>query len=295
VKRDDLTGLALGGNKVRKLEYLVAEAQAVGARTLLTFGAVQSNHCRQTAAAAARANMDCVLVLGGSRPARMDGNVLLDSLFGAELVWAGERDRERVWLETFERLWAEGRRPHRIPYGGSNAVGAAAYAMAMEEFLSQGLEVELIVFASSSAGTQAGLVAGARLFGFPGRVLGISVDMPADQLRSRVAGLAVEVAAALGESLAVSPDEVEVSDRYCQAGYGVLTDLEREAIREFGRSEGLLLDPVYTGRAGGGLIDMVRRGEIGRNTRTLFWHTGGAPAIFAYSEQLTPPQDPSPR
>jgi D-cysteine desulfhydrase len=282
VKRDDQTGLAFGGNKTRKLEFLLAEAQAQGADTLITAGAVQSNHCRQTAAAAAKFGLDCILVLTGEPPERASANLLLDELLGARLVWAGGREhRERVLAETFEQVKAEGKRPYLVPYGGSNAVGALGYAFAMEEFLQQGIEADWIVFASSSGGTQAGLTLGARRFGFRGRLLGISVDEPRRSLQVRVANLAAETSEKFGERIEFSPDEILVNDDYCAAGYGVLTGAEREAVRLFARLEGLLLDPVYTGRAAAGLIDLARKGFFGRNETVLFWHTGGQPALFA--------------
>ncbi len=286
VKRDDLTGLAFGGNKTRKLEFLVAEAQAQGAQTLITVGAGQSNHCRQTAAAAARAGMRCILVLAGSPPASVNGNVLLDTLLGAELVWSGERDRMVCFEETLQQAERQGRRPYRIPYGGSSPLGAAAYAQALAEFLQQGVPADRLVLASSSGGTQAGLVAGARLFGFRGRITGISVDQPADGLRETVAELATRTAALLGERLSIHPGEIDVDDGFLGEGYGVMSDLERQAIRAFAADEGLLLDPVYTGRAAGGMLARIREGRIGRDERVLFWHTGGTPALFAYAAGL---------
>lgn len=286
VKRDDQTGLAFGGNKTRKLEFLLAEAQSQGADTLLTAGAVQSNHCRQTAAAAARFGFDCFLVLTGDPPERPSANLLLDGLLGATIVWAGGREhRERLLAETFERLRAEGRRPYLVPYGGSNPTGALGYVFAMEELMAQkpcdGQPPDWIVFASSSGGTQAGLTLGARLFGYRGRLLGISVDEPRANLQVRAAGLAAETSEKFGKRIEFSPAEIAVNDDYCQAGYGVLTEAEREAVRLFARLEGLLLDPVYTGRAAAGLIDLARKGFFGKDESVLFWHTGGQPALFA--------------
>lgn len=286
VKRDDQTGLALGGNKTRKLEFLVAEAQEQRADTLITAGAAQSNHCRQTAAAAARFGFECVLVLTGEPPKRASANLLLDGLFGARIVWADRReDRDRTLQETFEQAKGGGKRPYLVPYGGSNPTGALGYAFAMEELMAQkpcgGRPPDWIVFASSSAGTQAGLALGARLFGFRGRLLGISVDEPRDRLQVRAAALATEASEKFGKRLEFSPEEILVNDEYCQAGYGVLTEAERQAIRLFAQSEGLLLDPVYTGRAAAGLIDLARKGWFGDDETVLFWHTGGQPALFA--------------
>jgi D-cysteine desulfhydrase family pyridoxal phosphate-dependent enzyme len=281
VKRDDQTGLAFGGNKTRKLEFLVAEARATGARTLITAGAVQSNHCRQTAAAAARFGFDCLLVLAGVQPSQASGNLLLDHLLGAEIVWAEPGKRQAVLEQTFQSAWEAGRRPYMIPYGGSNTTGAAAYVFALKELLDQGHNPDWIVFASSSGGTQSGLVAGARLLGFQGKILGISVDESRQILQERVAALATATADLLGESEKFSLQDVLVSDQYLGEGYGVMGAPEREAITLFARSEGLLLDPVYTGRAAAGLVDLIRQGFFETGQEVLFWHTGGSPALFA--------------
>lgn len=287
VKRDDQTGLAMGGNKTRKLEFLLAEAQANGARTLITAGAAQSNHCRQTAAAAARYGFDCILLLAAPQgePARAPqtstGNILLDQLFGAEIVWAERQHREQALKDTFQQAWEAGRRPYLIPYGGSNPTGAAAYAYAMQEFVEQQVPIDWIVFPSSSGGTQAGLALGSRLFNFPGRVLGISVDEEARVLQERVADLASRTADLLGERMEFAPTDILVNADYLGGGYGVMGEKEKEAIYLFASQEGLLLDPVYTGRAAAGLVDLIRSGFFKSGEAVLFWHTGGAPALFA--------------
>ncbi len=297
VKRDDQTGLAMGGNKTRKLEFLVAEAQANGARTLITAGALQSNHCRQTAAAAARYGFGCILVLypagdqadSADQASHRSANLLLDGLLGAEIIHTRRNQRDQTLKEVFQAAWDAGRRPYMIPYGGSNVTGAASYVYAMKEFLSQRPTADWIVFPSSSGGTQAGLALGATLFGFSGKVLGISVDEPRDVLKERVAKLATETADFLGESLKLNPDDILVNADYLGGGYGVMGSAEREAIDLFARQEALLLDPVYTGRAAAGLIDLVRKGFFSAQDRVLFWHTGGTPALFAdaYREQLS--------
>lgn len=292
VKRDDLTGLAFGGNKTRKLELLLAQAHREGADTLVTVGAQQSNHCRQTAAAAARGGLRCTLVLGGPEPMNAQGNVLLDRLLGADLVWAGDQTLDSAYEQTLATLNQEGSNPYAIPYGGSNPFGVAAYALAMNELLQSGPAPDRIVVASSSGGTQAGLLLGAALYGFEGRITGISVDPGAEELGfivSRLIGDAVEEF-----DLEIEPPtEVEVVDEYVGDGYAVLGELERGAIRSAARAEGLLLDPVYTGRAFGGMLDMIRKGQIGLGERVLFWHTGGTPALFAYGEGLLSRTDTS--
>jgi D-cysteine desulfhydrase family pyridoxal phosphate-dependent enzyme len=286
VKRDDQTGLAFGGNKTRKLELLLAEAQAHGARMLCTRGAPQSNHCRQTAAAARRVGLDCSLVLTGQRPEHTQANLLLDTLLGAEIVWSGDGDPDMVLKQVFDDAWSSGQRPYLIPYGGSNALGAVAYAAAMAEFIAQGIAVDRIVHATSSGGTQAGLILGSRLYGFEGHILGISIDPTAEALRPRIAALVRDTADKLGSPLTGEGAEIHVVDDYLGQGYAQMGELEREAISLFARHEGILLDPVYTGRAAGGMIDLIRRGKIDPDERVLFWHTGGTPALFAYADEL---------
>ncbi len=285
VKRDDQTGLAFGGNKTRKLEFLVAEAQAQGADTLLSTGAMQSNHCRQTAAAAAKFGFDCILVLVGQPPIQASGNLLLDQLFGAELIWVEKSRRDGFLQETFEKTSAQGKKPYLVPYGGSSPTGALGYVYAMEEFVGQKVKADWIVFASSSGGTQSGLVLGKRVFGYKGQVLGISIDEPQRILQEHVARLASETSGRLGQRIEFAADEVLVNDEYAKPGYGVLTGVEREAISLFAKYEGLLLDPVYTGRAAAGLIDLIRKGFFKKDETVLFWHTGGQPALFAEKYQ----------
>jgi len=282
IKRDDQTGLAFGGNKTRKLEFLVAEAREQGAKTLISGGALQSNHCRQTAAAAARFGFECILVLTGEKSQHASGNLLLDQLFGAEIVYVADRkDREGILQETFDRATNEGKKPYLVPYGGSNATGALGYAFAMKELIDQNVIADWIVFASSSGGTQAGLLLGQRIFGFSGRVLGISVDESEEWLTGEVSKLASATSEKVGERIEFTPADVLVNADYCGAGYGVVTEREREALRLFASCEGLLLDPVYTGRAAAGMIDLIRTGFFKTNETVLFLHTGGQPALFA--------------
>lgn len=281
VKRDDQTGLAIGGNKTRKLEYVVAEAVANQARTLISVGAAQSNHCRQTAAIAARMGMRCILVLNGDPQQAPNGNLLLDQLFGAEIVWTTREQREDTLVRVFEQAWETGLRPFLVPLGASTPTGSLGYHNAFNEFLSQGVDVDWIVVASSSAGTQAGLALGAALAKWPGKILGISIDSAADELRKAVARLANQAGLLLGEDVQLTPGDIHVNDEYLGAGYGILGAPEIEAIQLFARYEGLLLDPVYTGRAGAGLIGLIRSGFFKPGEKVLFWHTGGTPALFA--------------
>ncbi len=290
IKRDDQTGLATGGNKTRKLEYLVADALAQEADTLVTAGAAQSNHARQTAAAAAKFGLACTLALRGKEPTQVRGNLLLDRLLGAEVVWAEDQPLPNVMGQVAEELQAAGHRPYVIPYGGSNPVGASGYVAAMEELLAQCAERDLhfdhVVLPSSSGGTQAGLAVGARVLGFEGHILGISIDLQADALRYRLGDLATATAGHLELELTFAPEGFSVDDGYLGGGYGVVGDLEREAIRTVASTEGVLLDPVYTGRAFGGLLDLIRRSAFQPDERVLFWHTGGTAGLFAYGGEL---------
>jgi len=292
VKRDDQTGLATGGNKTRKLEFLVADALDRHMDTLITAGAPQSNHARQTAAAAAKMGLKCVLVLraGGQPPSSRQGNLLLDELLGAEIRWAQREAVEATMMETANELSVKGYAPYLIPYGGSNPIGATGYVAAMEELMEQAQQMNLrfdrIVFASSSSGTQAGLVVGAKATDYTGQVLGISVDEKRGDLQAKVAKLATETAAHLGQIMKFAPGDVDVNADYLGAGYAIMGEPERQAIQLAAQTEGLLLDPVYTGRAFAGMLDLIRKGSIRRDETVLFWHTGGTPALFAYAEEL---------
>ena len=292
VKRDDLTGLGLGGNKVRKLAFLMADALRQHADMVLTTGAQQSNHARQTAAAAAKMGLPCVLVLGGDAPATAQGNYLLDRLLGAEVRWAGERPLLPALTAEADELRRAGHRPYVIPYGGSNAMGICGFVAALVELVQQaqarGITFDAIVVASSSGGTQTGLALGARALDYPARVVGISIAEEAAPFRQQLAELAAETSALLGLDFTLTPEEFHVADGYLGGGYGVVGELERAAISLVARTEGLLVDPVYTGRAMGGLDDLIRRGEFIVGERVLFWHTGGAPALFACDGELLP-------
>ncbi len=293
IKRDDLTGLALGGNKTRKLEFLVGQALAQGADTVVTLGAAQSNHCRQTAAAAAKAGLKCILILNGRKPDVPNGNLLLNELFGATEHWI-ERTQRAVKIKSLdEELRAAGHKPYLVPVGGSNGVGAVGYVVAMLELMEQlratGQRVDHLVFGSSSGGTQAGMTLGARLGGFVGRVTGLSIDKNDPEhfeYETEVAQIANECAQYIGADVRLTKDDIEVVYGYKGEGYGVVGDLEREAIRLMARTEGIVLDPVYAGRAFGALVDLIRRDRFKRDETVLFWHTGGAPALFAYAREM---------
>lgn len=290
IKRDDQTGLATGGNKTRKLEFTVGEALRQGADTLVTMGAVQSNHARQTAAAAAATGLRCILVLRGHAPAAATGNLLLDHLLGARVVFSGELSREEVAERVVAEERAVGRRPFLVPIGASDEMGAPGYVAAIEELQSQlrerNLNVDRIVVASSSFGTQAGMCVGAKRLGLKLQVTGIAIDSSAEELRQGVARIASRTEKRLGLEPSVSPSEVVGYDGYLGGGYAVMGEPEREAILLAARTEGVLLDPVYTGRAMAGLIDLIRKGEFGAGETIVFWHTGGSAALYAYGPQL---------
>jgi D-cysteine desulfhydrase len=290
IKRDDQTGLALGGNKTRKLEFLAADALAKGCDHLVTTGAPQSNHCRQTAAAAAQLGLGCSLVLRGAEPPEITGNLLLDKLLGAELIWTEGRSPQELLPEVAERLRSEEHNPYVIPLGGSNVIGATGYVVAMQELMgqldAQQLRPDVIVFASSSGGTQAGIMVGAAAFGYSGSILGISVDYPEAKLKAKVSALATATYYHLGMDTSPIPNRPEANDAYIGQGYGIVSDLDREAVLLVAHLEGILLDPVYTGRAMGGLIDLIQKGAFSSDQTILFWHTGGTPALFAYADSL---------
>jgi L-cysteate sulfo-lyase len=293
IKRDDQTGLALGGNKTRKLEFLVGQAMEQGADTLVTAGATQSNHCRQTAAAAAKAGLRCELLLNGTKPELPNGNLLLDELLGARVHWVRRSEREAKLSEIPDQLRREGRNPYVIPVGGSNGVGATGYVLAMMELAGQldgiNRRVDHVVFASSSGGTQAGMVVGAKVIGFDGKLHGVSIDQDDSDgttYEAELADIANETAKYIGFNAQFAASDFAVAYDYLGGGYGVVGDLEREAIRLLASREGIILDPVYTGRAMGALIDLIRKKAFRSDETVLFWHTGGAPALFAYAKDL---------
>ena len=288
VKRDDQTGLGMGGNKARKLEFVLGEALVAGARTLITVGGIQSNHCRQTAAMAAKFGFKCILVLSGTEPEIPNGNLFLDNLFGASVVWSSREKREATLELVFQQSQENGEKPFLIPLGASTPVGTLGYVEAMRELQSQHSHFDWIILASSSGGTQAGLVLGAAITMWKGKILAISIDHTVDELQNTVSYLANQAAVILEEKVTIMPQEILVNADYLGAGYAIAGEPELEAIRLFAVNEGLLLDPVYTGRAAAGMIDLIRKGIFKKSEKILFWHTGGAPALFAqpYVEQI---------
>jgi len=308
MKRDDQTGLAFGGNKTRKLEFVMADAREQGCDTIVTWAGLQSNWCRQTAAAACRLGMGCVLVLfrRQTQPDAVDGNLLLDHLLGADVrvvpaesveKYMAYDDVSGVLDPIASELQAAGRVPYIAPIGGSVCEasmhlpwGAVGYVDAAIETVAQaneaGVDFDAVVFATGSGGTQAGLVVGWKALSPDTRVIGVSVSETKAEMEALVGPAAEATADLLELALTVEAGDVDVREEYLGEGYGVLDDDVREAVRYVARGEGILLDPVYTGKAMAGLTDLVARGDLPHGSRVLFWHTGGTPALFPYRDGL---------
>lgn len=296
LKRDDQLGLTAGGNKTRKLEFLMAEALRCGADTVITTGAVQSNHCRLTLAAAIKEGLRCKLVLEERIPGSYDpsagGNNLLIRLLGAEdvAVMPGGTDMNKAMEQVAEDVRSAGGTPYIIPSGGSNALGALGYVACAEEILAQtyamSLSVDHVVCASGSGGTHAGLVAG--LYGNQAGIplTGISVRADRQAQTTKVHALANAAAQLAGATQAVPRDAIVVRDEYIGPGYSLPTPEMVEAVQVFARTEGVLLDPVYTGKAAAGLIGMIRHGVFGEADAVLFLHTGGSPALYVQQDTV---------
>jgi L-cysteate sulfo-lyase len=294
IKRDDCTGLAGGGNKTRKLEFLMADAINQGADTIITQGATQSNHARQTAAAATKLNMDCYVLLEDRTCSEdpdynYNGNVMLDQLFGAKMSkYPGGTDMNAAMNDVLDKLVAEGKKPYIIPGGGSNHIGALGYVNCALEILSQSndsnLKIDHVVHATGSAGTQAGLVAGFSLTNSQIPVLGVGVRVDKETQENNVFKLAQLTAKHLNAEGKITREEVVANCDYVGEGYGVPAPSTIEAIDIFSKSEGILLDPVYSGKGAAGLIDLVRKGFFGKDENIVFIHTGGAQALFGYRD-----------
>ena len=295
VKRDDCTGLASGGNKTRKLEFSMAAALEEGADTIVTVGAVQSNHVRQTAAAACKLGLKCEVLLehrvvDPSEPYATSGNVLLDRIFGANLrEYPGGTDFDQAMDEVAAEVTANGGKPYIIPGGASNTVGALGYVNCAIELLDQindqGLDIGHIVTATGSAGTQGGLIVGLKAVGSKIPLLGIGVNAAREAQEEKVYQLACETAEFIGKPGCVAREDVVANCDYVGDGYGVPTDSMNEAVLMLARYEGLLFDPVYSGKGLAGMIDLIRNGSLNSGA-IVFLHTGGSAALFAYVDQL---------
>lgn len=296
IKRDDCTGIATGGNKVRKLEFLMGDAMAQGADHIVTQGAVQSNHVRQTAAVAAKLGLGCSAILEhriqtNDTDYLDSGNVLLDHLMGLELEYRpGGTDMQAAIEEMGERLKSQGKKPYLIPGGGSNPTGALGYVHVALELVSQandmGLRIDHLVHATGSAGTQAGLVVGMHALNAGIPVLGIGVRNPRDKQEANVHALAEATARKLGLSGGIPRASVEANCDYVGDGYGIPTEGMGEAVTLLARTEGMFLDPVYSGKGMAGLIDLIRKGRFAKDQNVVFLHTGGQVGLFGYRDFL---------
>lgn len=300
IKRDDLTGFGFGGNKVRGLEYYLADALEQEAEVIVTGAGPQSNHVRATAAAARVAGLEVVAVMHGSRPASTQGNLLLDELLGVELRFTNEPDRARVDMlieATAEELRRAGRRPYVIPRGGASALGALGYVEFVRELNSQlqalGVTPTCLVLATGACGTQAGLLAGTKIYGAPYRLLGITVSRPVAECVERITRLACEAARLAGCKIELRAEEIIIRDGFIGPGYGIPTPEGIAAIRLAARTEGIFLDPTYTGKGMAGLIGEFRSGRIGQDETVVFLHTGGEPGLFAHPEISGLPDQPA--
>jgi D-cysteine desulfhydrase family pyridoxal phosphate-dependent enzyme len=277
----------MGGNKARKLEFLIADALAKGCDTVVTTGFVQSNHVVQTAAAAARHGLATVIVLEGEPPGGRAGNLLLSDLLGAEVRFAA--DPAAAIAQAAEDVRARGGRPYVTPPGGSSAVGVLGFAAAMEEtgrqLAAAGIEIDAVVLATGTGGTQAGMLLGAALLGWDLAVVGVSVGKTKAELGPVVVEMTAAAAAAIGSTLRVEAPGVVVHEGYYGAGYAIPDDEDFAAIRLVAQTEGLFTDPVYTGRAMKGMFDLLARGAVPGEGPILFWHTGGLPALFAFPQE----------
>jgi len=290
VKRDDVMELALGGNKVRKLEFLIGDALAKKCDTVITRGAFHSNHARLTAAAARKAGLDVYLVLTPPGTFDLQGNILLNELLGAKMVLAKDRKEAVLRMEEIaEKLRREGRNPYIIPGGGASPVGVMGYALAAKEILEQlqeqGVKPDYIVLATGSGGTQAGLVLGLKLLGADDvKVVGISISPDKREGQKRVSSLVNQAAQLLDVNIHVEPEEITVIDDYLGGGYGSINKEVVETIKYVARREALILDPVYTAKAMQGLIDLARKDYFGKNSNIVFIYTGGTPILFQADE-----------
>jgi L-cysteate sulfo-lyase len=297
IKRDDSTGLAFGGNKERKAEFSLGDALSKKADVVITVGPLQSNHSRATAAAAARLGLKIVLVITDKKPSNYDGNLLLNNLLGAEIRFLEGKPSKLIKTRFMQEIAAELKRkghvPYVIPTGASYPPGAVAYVNAMLELLTQarkkGFKVDALVHAAGSGGTQAGLVLANKALGCKVRILGVCVEPNIkEHLVKETVEIASGTAALLNLDVVVKPEDVALSEDYAGKAYEEPTPEALSAIKLVARTEGIVLDPIYTGRAMAGLIDLIKQGHFAKDDNIVFMHTGGTPALFPYKEYFQP-------
>ncbi|TFG29085.1 D-cysteine desulfhydrase family protein [Candidatus Thorarchaeota archaeon] len=290
IKRDDLTGPSIGGNKTRKLEFVVGDAKANKADTLVTIGGIQSNHCRQTAVACATTGLRCILLLAGAEPETYTGNLLLDSMLGAEIKFYPDDNLMTLPTrmdEVIETLKDFGLNPYAVPAGASIPIGSIAYGVAMQELQTQSKEIgftpEKIIVANGTGGTMAGLIVGAHMLDMDVDIIGVSVLYDAETSKEKIRNIINRMIDEVPEIDDFNP-KIHIDDRFLEDGYGIMTEGIRTSIDMFAKMDGIFLDPVYTGKTGLALMRMALNGDITAETPTVFWHTGGYPALFAYPE-----------
>jgi L-cysteate sulfo-lyase len=290
IKRDDMTGTALGGNKVRKLEYLFHDAFQKKSDVIVTYGGLQSNSCRQTAGVCAKMGIECYLVLATEKSdPTLEGNYLLNNIFGAKVIFCERslKALESTTEELMKDLKSQGKSPYLIPMGGSNAIGCLGYVSAFKEILSDekrlNVEFDFIIFASASYSTQAGLAIGNYLFSNNNkRILGIAINKIDDtnKIKNKILNLVQEFNEKYEMNVDIRHEDIFIDERFSESGYAIFTENDQQGIDLFAKSEGIILDPVYSGRAAGGLLKILQNEEIPENSNILFIHTGGSPAIF---------------
>lgn len=295
IKRDDQTGFEVSGNKIRKLEYSFSEALEQNCDTLITCGGIQSNHCRAVAAIAARLGMKSVLILRGSQEDDINGNLLIDRLLGAQIYYITQKEYEENRNEIMESIKAnlekEGYKPYIIPEGASNGIGSFGYYDAMQEIIHQekqlGINFDKIVLATGSGGTYSGLFLGSKILNYPGKICGINVAADAEFFKNRIYDIIQESLSYINIDLSYTRDEIEIIDGYVGEGYAISKQEELSFIQKFARLEGIILDPVYTGKAMYGLVEEIKKGRLfNKDSNILFVHTGGGFGLFSKKDEF---------
>ncbi len=294
IKRDDLTGVAFGGNKNRKLEFLLADAKEKRANVIITEGALQSNHCLQTAASALKTGFECELVLSGEKPETITGNLLLDQILDVKIHRVKESFDRKIRMKQLEtELKKQGKLPYIIPTGGSTKVGALGYINCISEIMKQSNNLDIsfshLIHASGSGGTQAGLLIGKKLYSPKITIVGVGVGDPKEELEKEILEIIIQFKKEWDLELNFNNSEIEVLEGYSGEGYGLASDEMIQAVKLVAKLEGIFLDPVYNGKAMVGLIDLIKSEAILNESNVLFLHSGGGPALFRYSSEFSEP------